>query len=270
MNCRDYRPYLRNVLEKRIAANASYSLRAFARDLEVSPQMLSFVLNGKKGISQESAADIAERLELGPAESSYFVDLVTLNHARSPQARKLAEYRIEERLSSQTTYKTLEVEAFKAISDWHHYAILELSFTKGFKADPKWIAERLGISSFEASQAIERLKSLELFEKDKKGNLRKTELNISASYGTPSSALRKLARQLLQKASESLESQSIDERDITNMTMAIDPSLLPEAKQMISDFRRKLCAFLEQGLRTEVYVFAPSLFRLSKQTTKKR
>jgi hypothetical protein len=94
-------------------------------------------------------------------------------------------------------------------------------------------------------------------------------LNISASYDLPSSALRKLARQLLQKSIESLESQSQDERDITNMTMAIDPTLLPEAKKMITNFRRKLCTFLEQGKRTEVYAFAPSLFRLSKQTKKR-
>jgi hypothetical protein len=48
------------------------------------------------------------------------------------------------------------------------------------------------------------------------------------------------------------------------MTMAIDPSLLPEAKEMIADFRRKLCSFLEQGKRSEVYTFAPSLFRLTR------
>ena len=52
--------------------------------------------------------------------------------------------------------------------------------------------------------------------------------------------------------------------------MAIDPNLIPEAQKMISDFRRKLCAFLEQGNRTEVYAFAPSLFRLTKKKEKTR
>jgi uncharacterized protein (TIGR02147 family) len=263
MAYRDYRTYLKSVLENRVSSNPGYSLRAFARDLKVSPQMLSFVLNERKGISTEVAAEIAERLNMSPAETSYFVDLVTLAHARNAQVKRLAQYRIDERLSQGPSFKTLEVEAFQAISDWHHYAILELTFVPGFKSDPKWIAGQLGITAFEASQAIERLQKLELLDA-RDGELRKTELNISASYGTPSSALRKLAKQLLEKAIESLETQSIDERDVTNITMAIDPALLPEAKKMISDFRRKLCGFLEQGNRSEVYVFAPALFRASR------
>ena len=269
MAYRDYRAYLRGVLESRIANNPVYSLRAFARDLKISPQMLSFVLNERKGISTEVAAEIADRLNLGPAESSYFVDLVMLVHAKNAQAKKLVQYRLDERLSDGHRYKTLDVEAFQAISDWHHYAILELTFVPGFKKDPKWIANQLGISAFETSQAIARLQKLELLETSGDGKLRKTDLNISASYGTPSSALRKLAKQLLEKAIGALDSQSLEERDITNITMTIDPVLLPEAKKMISDFRRKLCAFLEQGKRSEVYVFAPSLFRIS-QTDKRK
>lgn len=93
-------------------------------------------------------------------------------------------------------------------------------------------------------------------------------MNLTANYGAPNSALRKLARQLLQKAIDSLESQSMDERDVTHVTMAIDPSRLPEAKKMIAKFRRDLCAFLEQGRRTEVYAFSPALFRISKKQKK--
>jgi uncharacterized protein (TIGR02147 family) len=269
MQCRDYRPYLKGELELRVASNPRYSLRAFARDLSLSPQMLSYVLNGKKGISVEAAVEIADCLGLDPAEASYFVDLVTFVHSKSSKAKKLAEFRIEERQNSEPKFKSLEVEAFKAIADWHHYAILELSLTEDFKSDPKWISERLGTSTFEVTQALERLEKLELLESDKRGILRKTDLNISANYGVPSSALRKLAKQLLQKAIDSLESQSIEVRDVTNITMAIDPSLLPEAKKMITDFRRKLCKFLEQGNRTEVYSFAPALFRLTQPRKRK-
>jgi hypothetical protein len=48
---RDYRAFLKSELEERMEKNSSYSLRAFARDLTVSPQMLSLVLNGKKTTS---------------------------------------------------------------------------------------------------------------------------------------------------------------------------------------------------------------------------
>jgi uncharacterized protein (TIGR02147 family) len=233
----------------------------------MSPQMLSFVLNKKKSISPETGIKVANRLNLDPEETSHFLDLVMLAHARSSgPIKKLIAFRIEERTKAQNSqFKTLDIEAFKAIADWHHHAILELTFTETFKSDPKWIAARLGTTPFEVSQAIDRLERLELLERDKSGKIRKTDVNISisASYNVPSAALRKLSKGLLEKAIDSLETQSIHERDITNITMAIDPALLPEAKQMIADFRRKLCSFLEQGERTEVYTFSPALFKIS-------
>ncbi len=262
----DYRAYLRAELERRVAKNARYSLRGFARDLGISPQMLSLVLNGKKGISLDSAVELAARLGLDPAEASLFVDLVSFAQAKTPEAKRLARYRLEERISPRSEpYRTLEVDAFKAISDWHHYAILELSCTHGFNPSPVWIAGRLGIPVGEVRAALERLLRLGLLE-DQGGALVKVDGNLSADFGIPAPALRKLARQLLEKAAASLEEQSIAERDITNMTMAIDPARLPEAKRMIADFRRKLCAFLEQGERTEVYAFTPALFRLTSST----
>jgi uncharacterized protein (TIGR02147 family) len=182
------------------------------------------------------------------------------------------EFRIRERSAvADASFKSLDIEAFKAISDWHHFAILALTDVQGFKSDAKWIAERLGTSSFEISQAIERLEKLELLEKDpKSGRLKRTSLNMSATYGSPNAALRKLAKQLLEKGVDALESQSMDERDITNITMAIDPSLLPEAKRMITDFRRKLCEFFNQGEKTEVYTFTPALYRLTKKKENKK
>ena len=264
----DYRPYLRSELERRLSLNPRYSLRAFARDLRMAPQILSGVLNGKKGISVEAAARIAERLSLSPEESSYLLDLVTLVHARSAQAKKIAAYKLKERHST-TQYRSLEMEAFRAISDWYHYGIIELMNTADFQPDPQWIAARLGISTFEVEQAIERLVQLQLIERQTDGSLKRTEVNLSANYGVPSEAIRKFTKQILQKAQDSLESQSLDERDLTTMTMAIDPTLLPVAKKRIAEFRRELAALLEQDNRTEVYVFAPSLFKLSKSRSLK-
>lgn len=266
LNHGDYRSFLKAELERRVSLNSRYSLRAFARDLKMSPQMLSFVLNKKKSISPEAGVGIANRLNLDPEESSHFLDLVMLAHSRSStQIKKLIEYRIEQRIASHNSaYQTLDIEIFKAIADWRHIAILELTFTHDFKSDPKWIAARVGMSIFEVKQALDRLERLELLERDPSGNLRRTEVNLTANYNVPTAALRKLAKGLLERAIDSLETQSIDERDITNITMAIDPALLPEAKKMIAEFRRKLCAFLEQGERTEIYTFSPALFKITR------
>lgn len=260
-----YRNILKGEFQTRLSRNSHYSLRAFARDLGLTPQMISAVFNGKRDLSFDAAAEIASRLDLDPNKVQDFLDAVVLEGCKSEIARNLVMKRIEERNQTTDGFKLLNLEMFKTISDWYHLAILELVGTKDFKSDYRWIASRLGISIHEAKEAISRLKALELLE-DVDGVLKGTEFDVSALSDIPAAALREHARQILQKALSSLEDQTQGERDITSMTMAIDPSLLPEAQKMILQFRRKLCRFLESGEKTEVYVFMPALFRLSQKS----
>jgi uncharacterized protein (TIGR02147 family) len=263
-----YQDLIKSEFENRISKNSSYSLRAFARDLSMTPQMLSAVLNKKKDLSVDSAVEIAGRLGLDPNQTQDLVDAVILASCKTLQAKQVIHKRIEERNLAPSGFKPLTLELFKAISDWYHFAILALTATKGFKSDPRWIASRLGISVFEAKEAISRLIALELLE-EKNGVLKRTEFSVSALSNVPAGALRELARQLLTKGIRALEEQEQQDRDITNITMAADPDLLPEAKKMILQFRRKLCKFLESGNRTEVYVFSPALFRLTNKQGEK-
>ena len=54
---KDYRLFLKDELEKRIHGNSRYSLRAFARDLNITPQALSAVLKYKKDFTGNSSFD---------------------------------------------------------------------------------------------------------------------------------------------------------------------------------------------------------------------
>lgn len=263
-----YQGLIKTEFENRISRNSHYSLRAYARDLGLTPQMLSAVLNGKKDLSVDSAIEVAGRLGFDPNKTQDLLDAVILAGCKTVQAKQVIHQRIEERHQASNGFKPLTVEMFKVISGWYHFAILELTMTQGFKSDARWIASRLGISVFEAKEAITRLISLELIEEES-GALKPTEFNISALSDVPAAALREHARQILGKGIRALDEQDQKERDITSMTMAIDPTLLPEAKKMILQFRRRLCKFLESGNRSEVYVFSPSLFRLSNKQEQK-
>ena len=58
----DYRLLLKSELASRTNQNPNYSLRAFARDLDLAPSRLSEVLNGKQGLSTQAAEKIAKTL----------------------------------------------------------------------------------------------------------------------------------------------------------------------------------------------------------------
>ena len=89
MQTRDYRDLLASEYEERCRRNSHYSLRAFARDLNLGAPRLSDVLNYKSGLSKEASAKIAERLGYNEEEKSFFCTLVESQHARSRAQRKI-------------------------------------------------------------------------------------------------------------------------------------------------------------------------------------
>src|SRR5438270_13729730 len=67
---KSFRLHLQEELLRRCRSNPGYSLRAFARALQVNPASLSRMLRGERVISEEMKERLAIRLGLGPRELS--------------------------------------------------------------------------------------------------------------------------------------------------------------------------------------------------------
>lgn len=248
-----YRSILMSELVRRVGQNPAYSLRRFAGQLGLSPATLSGVMSGKRKLSLKAAVQVCDKLGLDPTSAAGFYDSVAADKAALSTAKG-------NRVVPQ--YSQLPEDVFQLMADWYHYAIIELTFVTGASADPRWYARKLNINYSQAVDAITRLKRLGVLE-ERRGKLVKTEARIASPDGIASTAVRKRHAQILNKALASLEAHSVDERDFTAMTMAIDPRLLPEAKKRIAAFRRELCQFLESGKRKQVYELSIQLFPLS-------
>jgi len=68
-----YIELLNREFESRKARNTKYSLRAFARDLGLSPGTLSEVLKQKRGLPVRSVAGISSRIELLGRDRDEFI-----------------------------------------------------------------------------------------------------------------------------------------------------------------------------------------------------
>ena len=262
----DYREILKNELEQRVTRNPSYSLRAFAKAIHLAPPHLSAVLNGRKGLSKSSAAKIALSLNWNDDEKNIFISLVEVAHARKSKEKILAQERLNTHLTNKS-FSMIGLDEFKIISDWYHLAILQLFELEGFKSDVKWIADKLNISKDEAEAALGRLRKLGFIEKP--GSSFKLSKKNVATPAVPSSAIRSYHHQMLRKAGEALESQSIDERDFSSIVMPIQKSQLPEAKEWIKDFRRKFSAHFEKTkAKDEVYCLSVQFYKISNENKK--
>lgn len=264
----EYRSYLKRELEERCQRNPKYSLRAFARDLELHPARLSLVLNKKQGLSEKSARGIAKALGLAPPDTEHFVYLVIASDSRSKSARAVAQAKLTH-LDGQTEEgRILREDAFCVISDWYHYAILELTSLKDFRSDTSWIARRLGISLHEAEQAVARLIKLGLATKVK-GVLKQTDVILSTPDGVPSQAVRNFNTQILKRAIDAIHLQKVDERSISTLTIAVDSSTLPKIMGKMARFRRSLNQEIEASThdrdKDEVYCLSTQFFRMTKK-----
>ena len=262
-----YQRRLRDALSERVARNSRFSLRAFARLLDLDPGTFSQMLSGKRFPSPTLSKKIFRHLNWSPEEQQDF--LQSLAQAKSEAGLKRISPVLREMLKKDQKFQhrptDLSIDLFKSIADWYHFAILELPFTEGFKSDPRWIAKSLGITDAEAHSAIQRLLALELLELNDGKLSRCHQQLVSADRHLTTAAHRRRVKEVLNKSIESLEQDPIAVRNHTAMTFAIDQEKIPEAKKRIEKFISEMTEFLESGKRDRVYEMTVNLFPLQKQ-----
>ena len=245
--------YLQKTLRERLdqlkTKNTSFSLRAFARLLEVSPASLSEFLNGKRVLSPKMVMKLAEKLCLNPEEFS------DLNDKLNRDKKGLSHTPESDRKVVQ-----LQNDQYYLVADWIYYGIKNLAKTKDFQSDSKWIAQRLKTTQKKVSDALERLLRLGLLKYNHEGVLVHGEVELMTSEDIPNTSIKKRHSENLEAAKESLYVDDVMLRDFSCATIAIDPKRIPQAKKMIREFQDQLFDFLEGGEKTEVYEVCMQLF----------
>lgn len=261
-----YRTFLKEVLVDKTAKNPSYSLRAMARQLGVATSSLSEVLAGKSGFSLMAARKIALKLRLSPEETEYFCLLVQLEATKDLEIRESLLARIRgsnPNLPHQV--HDLSVDQFMQISEWYHSAILELVSLDGKDMTAALAAKRLGTTKLQAEVAIDRLLRLELLERDCNGRLRRIHNRLIArSNAQQDKAQRKFFRQMLEKASSALETQSQRERVSGYETLPFSTEAVPEARSIMERFFAEMIALSRRTARKDsVYHLNVHFFNLT-------
>ncbi len=244
---------------RRKEKNSRYSLRMFAKKLALPPGRLSEFISGKRSVTGRQAEKIADRLDYSPEEKKSFLSRITPKTGRKLKGGNI---------SADAKFHSISNDTFHVVADWYHFAILSLMETTDFQMKPHWIAARLGINERQAKSAVSRMARVGLIHRSHR-EWKQTHKNLTTTHDLESVALRISHRQSLEQAMEALDSVGVKSRDVTAMTMAIDPQKLTIAKKMIRQFRRRLCAILESGQRTEVFNLNIQLLPVSKTVQKR-
>ena len=244
-----FRRKLQEELVSRTAKNPQFSARAFAKQLGVEPSSFIQIINCKRSLTDKMCRRLADKLEMSPDEMFSLMDVKTNR----------------EKNETFSSFSNVSVDMFKVIADWYHYAILELVSLKHFQGSPKWIAKVLGITIHEARAAIERLQRLEFLEISPEGVWKDT-LGDANNFGNEftAPAMRKLQKQVLEKAIHALENTEYEERIQTSMTLPVSKKKVNLAKAKVLNFIDELDTFLKTGEECdEIYNMSFSLYPIS-------
>jgi len=245
-----FRLFLQAELGRRCARNPQYSLRAFAKYLAIDHATISQLLRGKRPLTARTIARLGIRLGLDrPAIDRYVAHEACWGTAATTAA-SLSEV---QQLASDTA---------TVISDWYHYAILELTRLHNFKPDTRWIARVLGITADEVNLALTRLTRLGLLEMadrtrwiDKSGDTTTSLAEFSRM------AVQHLSEQVRRLLLSALETVPAGRCEHSSTTLALSTARLPDVLERIARFRRELLALLEQDqIRDDVYQLEITFF----------
>jgi hypothetical protein len=222
---------LQILFKARQVKNKNYSLRAFAKSLDVSPATLSRPFSGR----------------WAPSRKSVVAKLVT-NAKLDPSIT--AEYDAAHGMAILTI--SPEDPDFRGDTAW---IAARLGLTKKAAKDAVEGLVRLGLMHRSGDKLVPVNRQLSASGRFK------SKIDTKKS--------RILMLEKAKQTVRDLTPENFDDSDISYMCTAIDRSRLPEAKQRIIKFRRSLACFLNTGKNlSEVYILSLQLFPVSRLVKK--
>jgi len=261
-----YREILLDHFRRRKSRNSSYSLRAYARDIGLTPSHLSSILLEQYGLSEKKAFDVASKLKLNKYERDYFLDLVNRDHARSPAVRLHASKRLQARAQKPKSIPLSENE-LNFYDSWFYAAVWQkLAAHQEAALSPKEIAVDLGIDIKDVQQALKFLEANARVSREA-GRFKIQKAHFFTSSPIPAKSIRAFHKQILNLASQRLEQLNQSERKNLSVILSVDAERIEEARAFLQEtYDEFMRRFQDQNSVNSVCALTLAFFRIDGRT----
>ncbi len=267
----DYRSFLKDMFAFRKQKNKNFSHRYFARKAGfASSNFLNLVLKGERNLSQKSVVKVAKGFELNKQEHKFFENMVFMNQAKSNDEKN---YYYQEMMSvNSPKINKINKSSYEYFSKWYYPVIREAAtFGKG-KYTASQIAGMLDpkITPKQAEKALNALLELGLLEKNSNGQWEKCDNIVDTGPEVSSLSVANFHKEMLEKASESIERHPPDKRHISGMVLSIkaDAKTVNEIKKRINRYSEELLELSCRNVRdaNQVYYVHMQVFPLADES----
>jgi len=260
----DFQEYLRHHLgvqlttAGRVSTSPSQSLSKLARSLGYrSQRSVGMLLSGERLPSTKMLLKIGAHLRLSHSEQRK-LELLAEKERRLRNGESV-EATIDELNQLQlldTPPQPISDVQFAYIANWYNLVIKQMLSTKNFRFSVPAICERLRkkVSGAEVRLAIENMLRLKLIVPSNKPQKYQPVPNaVFTTHDLPSQAVRRHHKEMLQRAIEAVEEQSVDERELCSLILRFQRSDMNEAKKALREFRDEFDRKFSQESARDIY-----------------
>ena len=253
--------FLFEELRERKKRNSKYSLRAFARDIGISHTSLSLVFNGSRKLNNKSKMQIAGKLKWGTEKTkrfifSEFIDEINIDSIKSQFDDFITSIEVD--------LKRVQVNLEKDLRHWAAGAIFQLVGIQGFKNNPRWIAERIGLEVEEVERILYALFDSGLLEESENGKYKQSHEHVDIARNFKNIDEKTWTKEILRKGLLSLEEPQNAHLKLNYALFSYDKKSIDmvskEMENMFKNLRQKLVC--NKG--DEVFQINLQLFQVSK------
>ena len=239
--------YLNETYEVRKKKNARYSLRSFARDLNISSGRLVSIMQKK---------ELPGEVTLG----KIFSNLSTAEDKKDKILKDLKRARFKPK--DHSFEKVLDSSQVQQMGHWETWAIYTLMQRQDFDGTAEWLAQKTELNTDFVTERLQVLVHIGLVRlEDKKYSLKVG--NVSSGSGIPSKVMREVHKQFIRRGIESIEDVDIQFRDISGITFCMEPEKMDEARTLIKEFRSKMAGLIRSETpKSELYQLSVQFYPL--------
>lgn len=257
-----YLQILQREFDKKKEKNPRYSLRVFARHLDIDHSTLSQIFSRKRGLSEKLAIKIASNMTLTHHEKQKFLTSVDTCFARAKKKKAAAAEKMTQ-ISKYTNTVVVHHDPLNTINHWRYIAVYELVSTQR-AANINQLVDILKISQDLTKTIITHLCNLNIL-KNEDGRLTATASSVQTLNDIPAGAIVKYHASIAEKAAQSVSMHPILEREFQNLVISFSKDQMTGAKQMIRDFMSEFSTkYYNEQPKTEVYSLAVNFFSLER------
>lgn len=267
----DYRQFLRDWYNDAKERKRGFSFRSFSQKAGFgSPNFLKRVMDGERGLSDDSLLRTAIALGLNKQETEFFRHLVLYNQADDPVIRE--KYFAAINKSRQfSELRPIESAQYEYYSEWYHPVIRELAASADFDGTPDWISKQLSplVTVGQAARSLSLLTEWGFLQRQPNGCFKQTNPIVTTGSEATDVIMHKYHHSLLALAQALMPRIRAEERDITSLTLGVRRERIPELKKMLQDFRKNILKLVAEDTPDEVVLLNLQLLPVTKIASKK-